>query len=407
MKILLHDFSGHPFQLQLAEELARRGSKIEHIYCGSIPTVPQAASAANGGQGGLRSRAISLSKPIEKGDFVSRFFLERQYGNQLAAIIRKERPDMVLMSNTSVDSLAPAARAIRQTGAALVFWVQDLYGEAALRILPQKLGFLGKLIGWMYRYREDRLLAGADFLVSITDDFARIFHRAGIPDGRWITIPNWAPLDKIEPRNKINPWSIEQEIQHKTVFLYSGTLGFKHNPSLLLALAAAFKGRDDAILVVNSQGDAADWLRQEAKQKGLTPWLRVNGFQPFDRISDVLGAADVLLAILEPEAGEFSVPSKVLSNHCAARPQLLAVPENNLVAKIVRGCGSGLVCDPKNSAAFVAAGLSLLADAEGRARMGQNARAYALQNFQIERVADQFESVFAKALINLQHTKGK
>ena len=36
-------------------------------------------------------------------------------------------------------------------------------------------------------------------------------------------------------------------------------------------------------------------------------------FQPYDSLPDMLGAADVAIALLEPEAGIFSVPSKVLS----------------------------------------------------------------------------------------------
>ena len=41
--------------------------------------------------------------------------------------------------------------------------------------------------------------------------------------------------------------------------------------------------------------------------------LRFMGFQPFEALPDVLGSADVLVAILEADAGVFSVPSKVLS----------------------------------------------------------------------------------------------
>jgi len=94
-------------------------------------------------------------------------------------------------------------------------------------------------------------------------------------------------------------------------------------------------------VIVNSGRRAADWLKIQAQNEGLTQRLRVNGFQPFSRISDVLAAADVLVTILEPEAGIFSVPSKVLSNHCAGRAQLLAMPSDNLATKIVQECGSG------------------------------------------------------------------
>lgn len=398
LRILLHDYCGHPFQFQLAVELAKRGHDVVHAYCASNPTTPQGVDGHAAIQGRLRIQAIGLPKPISKGDFVQRFLLERRYGIELASVVEDIRPDIVVLANTPIDALGRAMRAAERVAAPSVVWVQDLLGEAALRVLSAKLGRTGRLVGRVYRHREDRLLKRAHHLIAITADFGSAFRRAGVTEGRWTVIPNWAPLDRIEPRDKVNPWSREQGIHEKTVFLYSGSLGFKHNPGLLLGLAKALRGRRDAIVVVNSEGAAADWLRTEARKHGLTEQLRVNGYQPFERISEVLGAADVLLAVLEPDAGVFSVPSKVLSNLCAGRPQVLAVPKENLAARIVADSGCGLVCDPQDEAAFVASALSLLDDTNLRRQMGQNARGYALRHFQIDRIADQFEAVFGKAI---------
>ena len=38
MKLVVHDFAGHPGQLQLSRELARRGHVVEHHYCQSVAT---------------------------------------------------------------------------------------------------------------------------------------------------------------------------------------------------------------------------------------------------------------------------------------------------------------------------------------------------------------------------------
>ncbi|RMF52223.1 MAG: glycosyltransferase WbuB, partial [Bacteroidetes bacterium] len=37
MRILVHDYAGHPFQVQLSRALARRGHDVLHAYCGSLP----------------------------------------------------------------------------------------------------------------------------------------------------------------------------------------------------------------------------------------------------------------------------------------------------------------------------------------------------------------------------------
>ena len=145
-------------------------------------------------------------------------------------------------------------------------------------------------------------------------------------------------------------------------------------------------------MVVNSQGEVADWLRAQAKESGLAN-LHVNPYQPHEAMSDVLGTADVLVSILEPNAGVFSVPSKVLSYHCAARPMLLAVPASNLASRIVTEEGTGKAVDPGDVSGFVAAAHDLRSDAAGRAGMSSRARAYAERTFDITRIADQFERI--------------
>ena len=58
-------------------------------------------------------------------------------------------------------------------------------------------------------------------------------------------------------------------------------------------------------------------------------------YQPFDRLPEVLASADVLVVILEPEAGRFSVPSKTLSYLCAGRAVLGSMPATNPAARLL------------------------------------------------------------------------
>ena len=38
MRVIVHDYCGHPFQVQLSRELARRGHDVLHLYCPSVPS---------------------------------------------------------------------------------------------------------------------------------------------------------------------------------------------------------------------------------------------------------------------------------------------------------------------------------------------------------------------------------
>ena len=106
-----------------------------------------------------------------------------------------------------------------------------------------------------------------------------------------------------------------------------------------------------------------------------------------------MGASDILLALLEPEAGIFSVPSKVLSYLCAGKPILLSVPATNLISKIVTDNNAGISVEPGNTDALITAAEKLYADEPLRELMGNNSRKYAETNFIIEKIASQFISI--------------
>ena len=192
----------------------------------------------------------------------------------------------------------------------------------------------------------------------------------------WIVIPNWATLADLPVRPKDNSWAQGKKLADKFCFLYAGTLGMKHNPNLLLELAVSFQADEAVQIIVISEGLGADWLAKQRELLGLNN-LTLLPYQPFRQLADVLGTADVLVAILEPDAGVFSVPSKVLSYLCAARPLLLAVPQENLAAKIVAQNKAGVVAAPEDTAAFVQAAASLRQDRGLRQELGGNGLHYA------------------------------
>ena len=69
-------------------------------------------------------------------------------------------------------------------------------------------------------------------------------------------------------------------------------------------------------IIVISEGPGASWLQREKASKKIDN-LIIMGYQPYEELSNVLATADVLVSILENEAGEYSVPSKVLAYFCA------------------------------------------------------------------------------------------
>jgi colanic acid biosynthesis glycosyl transferase WcaI len=171
----------------------------------------------------------------------------------------------------------------------------------------------------------------------------------------------------------------------------------KHRPELLLDLAKRLEARGDARLIVIAGGAGTDWLKEKAHE--VSPeFLTVLPFQPYERISEVMASADVLITLLDSEAKTFAVPSKTLAYLCAARALIVAAPEANEAARVVVQAEAGLVVSPDSSAGIIAAAERFLADRALCAQCAINARRYAERHFSIDTIASRFLAVLKAPL---------
>ncbi|MFL5958789.1 MAG: glycosyltransferase family 4 protein [Gaiellaceae bacterium] len=392
MRVVLHDYFGHAFPAQLARVLAVRGHDVLHLHCSSFVTGKGRLERTDADPPGLEFGAVDLGHPFAKYDLSRRVRDELRTGRELAQRLRGHRPDAVL-------SIGPLLvqrellRASRAVGAPFVFWQQDVMSIAARRVVGRRSRLAGAAAERAVAELERRLLQRSDGVVVISEDFLPQLRRWGVEESRVATVENWAPLEELPALPRGNAWSREHGLDGHPVFLYSGTLGFKHDPKLLLELARWAGGRD-ALVVVVSEGRGADWLSANG---GGEPALRLLPYQPHERLPEVLASADALVAVLEPEAGAFSVPSKILTYLCAARPLLVSVPSENLAARVVVRSGGGVVVEPGDDPSFLDAAQRMLDDPAVRAEMGQRARAYAEKAFDPDAVAERFEEVLEGA----------
>jgi glycosyltransferase involved in cell wall biosynthesis len=199
----------------------------------------------------------------------------------------------------------------------------------------------------------------------------------------------------VSPRPRDNQWARLHDLADKRVLLYSGTLGMKHDPGLLLHLARALEDLSDVRVVVVSEGLGAEWLRENGEAARN---LVIMPFQDVSDLANMVATADIAVAILEPEAGTFSVPSKILTYMAGGRPIVAALPAANLATRLIVRASAGRVVAPGDRGGLANAARELLANGDERHRLGVAGRAYALSHFAIEPIADQFESVFDAAV---------
>jgi glycosyltransferase involved in cell wall biosynthesis len=395
MRILVHDYSGHPFQVQLSRALAKRNHKVLHLYCSSFQTPRGIVQKLDTDSDNFNCKAIELSLPFNKYKFVKRFFQEIEYGNLLVKEVEKFKPDILISANNPLDPQRILLNYCHKCNIKFIFWLQDIYGYAIKKILTKKLSILGKLIGSYYIRSEISMLRKSDRIITISEDFSNILEEENILKKKIDVIHNWAPLGELPMQDKDNIWSRRHELHDKLCIVYTGTLGLKHTPELLIDLALAVRDLSHVRIVVVSEGLGADFLKKKKVEYGLDN-LIILDFQPFELMPEVMGTADILMAILERDAGVFSVPSKVLTYHCAGRPLLLSVPQENLAARLVAEMETGIVVPPDENDRFLTEAKRLIGDGGLRAKYGKNARRYAESTFAIEKITDKFEKILTE-----------
>jgi glycosyltransferase involved in cell wall biosynthesis len=394
MRIFVNEFCGHPFQMELSRNLARRGHTVYHVYFADNMSTPKGRTQRRADDPeSLTIEGLHITRKFSKHSILTRRQADIEYGQVAAAAAKKFRPDVIISANMPLDAQAILQNTAHRLNVRFVFWLQDVYSAAAKFVLRKKSRLLAWVGGLYFERLEKKLLRRSDAIVCIAPGFAEFIQQWGISSANVHVIENWAPLDEVRPQPKANAWAREHGVDQKFCFMYSGTLGMKHRPEILLALAKFLESRGGAALVVIAGGAGFDWLRERAHE--VSPGaLILLPFQPYERLSEVMAAADTLITLLDSEAGTFSVPSKTLAYLCAGRSLIVGSPRANEVARVVERANAGIAVSPDDPAEIIEAAERLLADPSLCARFGASARAYAEKAFAIDAIAARFLSIF-------------
>jgi glycosyltransferase involved in cell wall biosynthesis len=390
MKILINDFGGYAFPMQLSKKLAVSGLEIAHCFALNLQT-PH--GDMNTDIENLLIHPIILKNGFNKYSFLKRKKNEVEYANAVINLAKKFRPNILISANTPLFAQDKIQKYCRKENIKFIYWCQDIHSIAIKSLLKKKLGILGLPMIDFFTRKEKKQLYNSDYIISIADDFSDIFKSWGINTDKISTINNWAPLDEIFVSDKNNDWAKEMGFMDKKVILYSGTLGLKHNPYLLSYVAQKFSEYKDVIVIVVSEGIGAELLKKEKETFSINN-LHILPYQPYKLLSSILGTADVLVSILEPEAGVFSVPSKVLTYLSAGKPILLSIPLSNLSVKLVQRAKAGFAVESNDYSSFYEKLKELILNLDLCKEMGQNGRNFAEKEFNIDVIAQKFIHIF-------------
>jgi len=265
-----------------------------------------------------------------------------------------------------------------------VFNIQDVFPDAAVRtgaITNRRvISLAARLERLSYRL--------VDAVTVLSDDLAANVG-AKIRSGSTpvVVIPNFVDTTAIVPADRLTPYRTEFGLGDGPVVMYAGNLGFSQSLDLVVELA---RRHPEVRVVINGDGAARPSLTEAAAS---VPNLTLVGYQPAERLPEVLASADVHLVPLRTGLGDVSVPSKSYSILAAARPLVAAIDPGTAVARLLDESGAGVAVPPDDIDALEAAVMDLLADVDRRTRMGEAGRAWVIAHASPGAVGEAYERV--------------
>ena len=286
------------------------------------------------------------------------------------AAIRNE-PDVVLVMSPPLLLGIGGWLAARRWRVPFVFNIQDVFPDVAIEVGAIKNPKVIAVSRWLERF----LYLKSDAVTVLSEDLRENL-AAKIADDRperIRVIPNFVDVEFIHPQDRATAYRDELGAGDRTIVMYAGNIGYSQSVELLVGAARRFAERDDVFFVVNGAGSGRSAVVEAAD--GLDN-VAIVGFQPKERLAEVLATGDIHTVLLRTGLARSSVPSKMYSILASGRPCLASVDEGTEVSRTLETAGAGVSVAPDDLDAFCGALEAMLDDPAGRTAMGAAGRKF-------------------------------
>jgi len=268
-----------------------------------------------------------------------------------------------------------------------VFNIQDVFPDAAIETGAITNARIIAVSRWLERVSYQR----SDAVVVLSEDLRTNVLAKIAPkhQHKVHVIPNFVDSDRITPRDRMTSYRDELRIGTEPVVMYAGNVGYSQSLTMMLHAARELP---EVTFVINGDGAARTDLEREAV--GLSN-IRFSGYQPAERVPEVLATADVHVVPLRTGLGAVSVPSKTYSILAAGRPVVAAIDAGTEVTRILEQSGAGVSVAPDDPVAFTEALRAMVNSGSAATEAGARGRLWVESHVSPARVAHSYLDVIA------------
>lgn len=397
MKILIYSANYFPeptgigkYSGEMAEWLATQGHEVR-VVCAppyypnwELPAPYRKLRYWFEQHGAVKVWRAPLWVPKEPGGLKRVLHLLTFAASSLPLMLRQAawRPDVVFTVAPAFVCAPTGWLTARLSGAKAWLHIQDFEVDVAFQMGLLKGELVKSLVLWL----ESKMLRRFDVVSSISERMLEKLRDKDVRQERIAFFPNWVDISKISPLDHTSPYKAELGIPpHAKVALFSGSLGNKQGLMVIPAAAKLLRHRKDIYFVIC--GDGVMRPEIEAATKELEN-VRLLPLQPFERLNDLLGLADIHLLPQSPEAEDLVLPSKLSGMLASGRAVVATCRDSTEIARVVSQCG--LVVPPEDAEQLAAAIEQMVEPDFPIAEKGQTARRLAEERLAAEFILARF-----------------
>ncbi|MCK8827691.1 glycosyltransferase family 4 protein [Natroniella acetigena] len=273
--------------------------------------------------------------------------------------------------------------------AKFVLEIRDLWVDFAIHLNQITNKFMIKAA----RFLENFLYNRAKKIIVVTNGFKKHLVSAGINSKKIEVVTNGMDENLFKPGDKDNWVRDKYNLKDKFVVMYAGNIGTAQGLEVVINAAKRTRENSDIIYTIIGAGVEEEKLKSLAQEYELDN-VKFIGSQPKEKIVDFLSAADTLLiSLCDLPLFDITIPSKVFDYMAMGKSILIGVKGE--ARKIIEKAEAGVYFQPENDEELTEGLFKLYEDEELRAKMGDNAREYAVNNFSRFKLAEKLNKVIS------------
>ena len=268
-----------------------------------------------------------------------------------------QRFDLLLCISPPFTAAFAAALVASLRRKTLCLYLHDIQPDTAVALGMLASTGLIRFLSWV----ERRVYARSTKILVLSEAMARNLEAKGVSREKLVVVP--PAVDVAEPGEKKRGGNTFRELHglhSKFLVMYSGNLGVKQSPTMIVECAKRLVDHADIFFAVSGEGAMKEAVQKRIGELGLTN-IRLFPLCERDELPGRLSSADLLLAPQRREVVDVLVPSKVLTYFASGRPVLASAHPDSELARLITDNDAGMVVPPGDVDAMAEAILFLRA----------------------------------------------